>query len=139
MTLNDLTPKVPTTPPSRAWSGASWCVRILLALFFAFVGTGKLAGAQQTVDMFDQIGAGQALSDSWSRRWQAWRHSGWPWPWPVRPSPSCTSSPATHGCRYACCCCAPSSPGDSDTAAGPFYEASVRVAADSPPEKGTPA
>lgn len=45
--------------PSRLARAADWIIRILLALAFISAGGMKLAGAEQFVAMFDQVGIGQ--------------------------------------------------------------------------------
>lgn len=45
----------------RLPSAALWVLQVVLALVFIVVGTAKLAGARQAVEMFDQVGLGQWL------------------------------------------------------------------------------
>ena len=61
MTVDGLTSKGPATSRSRVWSGAMWCGRIVLALFFVLVDTAKLAGAQQLFVLAGERHARRAL------------------------------------------------------------------------------
>ena len=45
--------------PSRSLNIALWALQVLLAVAFLAAGGSKLAGVQQMVAMFDQIGLGQ--------------------------------------------------------------------------------
>jgi uncharacterized membrane protein len=56
-----LTNANPHTPRRRATTVALWVLQIVLALAFAMAGASKLAGAEQQMQLFDDIGAGHWL------------------------------------------------------------------------------
>jgi putative oxidoreductase len=60
-TITSQPPAAPAVTRRRALTVMLWALQALLAVQFAAAGRLKLSGAQQMVDLFTQIGAGQWL------------------------------------------------------------------------------